>query len=77
MNDIDEQLPSESRALAFLRGRAAIGDSKRRHVLDYVYDHRHMRRVRNVLRAEGITVRFGIHERGIWARIVSCPRVTK
>lgn len=71
MSEIDIPTIAEARALAFLRKLAAAHDHER-HVIDYVYDPRHMRRVRRALRAERIYVRFGIHERGVWVRVAGC-----
>lgn len=70
MSEIDRPTIAEARALAELRANVSAGNRERIY-LNYVHDSRHMWRVRNALREEGVTVRLGSQPNGIWARIVT------
>ncbi len=72
MSEIARPTIAEARALAELRAHVRAGNRERIYI-DYVYDSRHMWRVREALRREGVTLRFGSQPNGIWARIVSGP----
>lgn len=72
MSRVDEPTNAETRALAELRALALYPRrADREAVLDYVYDVRHLKRVRRELRDEGTKFRAYTHERGVRVQIVA------